>query len=241
MMKTLNFAKRNIKEIIRDPLSIIFAVILPLFLLVIFQQFKIPNDAYKIENFTPGIIIFGLSFISMFTAVLVAKDRSTSLLTRLAISPMKSHEYVLGYILAVLPVILIQNLLFFAAAVILGLDFGVNVILTMLISLPISILFIALGILIGSITTEKSASGVASVVVQLVAFTSGMYFTADMVGKGFAAVCNALPFSACLNILKFTLNGGDEIWRSVIIAVAYTIAVLILAVFIFNRKMTGKK
>ncbi len=241
MMKTLNFARRNFKEIIRDPLSIIFALLLPLFLLVIFQQFEIPNDAYKLENFTPGIIVFGLSFISMFTAVLVAKDRSTSLLTRLAVGPMKSREYVIGYILAVLPVILLQNVLFFAAAFVLGLDFSINAVLTIPVSLPISVLFIALGILIGSIATEKSASGISSIVVQLVAFTSGMYFTADMIGKGFAAVCNALPFAACLNILKFVLNGGDEIWRSVIIATAYTIAVLILAVIIFNRQMTGKR
>ena len=36
-MRTINFAKRNFKEIIRDPLSIVFAILLPLFLLFIFQ------------------------------------------------------------------------------------------------------------------------------------------------------------------------------------------------------------
>jgi hypothetical protein len=35
-MRIINFAKRNFKEIIRDPLSIIFAILLPLFLLFIF-------------------------------------------------------------------------------------------------------------------------------------------------------------------------------------------------------------
>ena len=68
-MRTIIFAKRNFKEIVRDPVSIIFAVILPLFLLYIFQQFKIPNEIYNIENFTPGIIIFSLAFITMFTAI----------------------------------------------------------------------------------------------------------------------------------------------------------------------------
>ena len=62
-MRILNFAKRNFKEIIRDPLSIVFAIILPLFLLFIFQQFNIPNEAYKLENFTPGVLIFSFSFI----------------------------------------------------------------------------------------------------------------------------------------------------------------------------------
>lgn len=81
-MRMLNFANRNLKEIIRDPLSIIFAILLPLFLLFIFQQFEIPNEVYQIENFTPGIVVFSFSFITLFTAMLVAKDRGTSLLTR---------------------------------------------------------------------------------------------------------------------------------------------------------------
>ena len=97
-MRTLNFAKRNFKEIARDPLSMIFAVILPLFLLFIFQQFDIPNKSYELENFTPGIVIFGFSFITLFTAMLISKDRTTSLLIRLGISPMKPMEYILGYI-----------------------------------------------------------------------------------------------------------------------------------------------
>ena len=112
-MRIFTFAKRNYKEIIRDPLSIIFAIILPLFLLYIFQQFKIPNEVYKIENFTPGIIIFSLSFITMFTSNLVAKDRSTSLTTRLGVSPMKEIDYILGYTLSVIPTVLIQNIIFF--------------------------------------------------------------------------------------------------------------------------------
>ena len=96
-MRILNFAKRNYKEIIRDPLSLIFAIILPLFLLFIFQQFDIPNASYELENFTPGIIVFGFSFITLFTAMLISKDRTTSLLIRLGISPMKPMEYILGY------------------------------------------------------------------------------------------------------------------------------------------------
>ena len=111
-MRTINFAKRNLKELIRDPLSIVFSIILPIFLLYIFQQFKIPNESYKLQNFTPGIIIFSLAFITMFTASLVAKDRCSSLTARFGVSPMKSINYILGYILSVIPLILIQNILF---------------------------------------------------------------------------------------------------------------------------------
>lgn len=237
-MRTLNFASRNFKEIIRDPLSIIFAILLPLFLLFIFQQFKIPNEVYKIENFTPGIIIFSFSFISLFTATLVANDRSTSLLTRLCASPMKTIEYIGGYVLSIMPLVIIQNVLFFISAIILGLDFNINVIYTILISLPISLLFIMLGILIGCISTEKSASGISSVVVQLVAFTSGMYFSTEMVGEVFNFICDILPFKGTLDITKAFLNADySGLCIPIITVVIYTIIVLVLACILFRKRL----
>lgn len=237
-MRILTFANRNFKEIIRDPLSIIFAIILPLFLLYIFEQFKIPNEVYNIENFTPGIIIFSLSFITMFTASLVAKDRSTSLTTRLGVSPMKSIDYILGYSISVLPIVLIQNILFFITAILLGLNFSINIIYTILVTIPISILFISLGILIGTITNEKSSSGVSSIVVQLVAFTSGMYFSTDMVGNTFSTICKILPFQSTLNITKSMLNNSyNNILTSILVVIIYTIITIVLEIFLFKKKM----
>ena len=211
-MRIINFAKRNFKELIRDPLSLIFEIALPIFLLIIFQQFNIPDEAYKLSNFTPGIIIFGFSFISLFTATLIAKDRSSSLLIRLGTSPMKSSEYILGYILSIIPIIIIQDILFFIVAILLGLEFSFNIILAIIISLIVSILFISLGILIGSLVSDKATGGLGSLIVQLVCFTSGMYFSKDLVGKGFALICELLP---------------------------YTILIVILSVIVFKNKMTS--
>lgn len=236
-MRIYSFSKRNFKEIIRDPLSIIFAVLLPLFLLFIFQQFKIPNNVYRIENFTPGIIIFSFSFITMFTATLIAKDRTTSLLIRLGVSPMKPMEYIIGYTLSVLPLVIIQNILFFVVAIMLGLSPSINILFTILVSLLISILFIALGILIGSITTEKSASGASSIIVQLVAFTSGMYFSSDMIGKFFNTLCNILPFQSALDIIKSVLNGTVIDLSKLLIVTGYGVLSVALAIIIFKRNM----
>ena len=135
---------------------------------------------------------------------------------------MRPIEYVLGYILAVLPIIILQNILFFVVAICLGLHFNMQVIYTILASIPLSVLFISLGILIGSFTTEKSASGVSSIVVQLVAFTSGMYFSVDMIGKFFAFICN------------FLLDAS-------IVVILYTFIALGIAVIVFQRKMIDHK
>ena len=240
-MRIINFAKRNIKELIRDPLGIVFSIILPLFLLFIFQQFKIPNDAYKLTNFTPGIIIFSFSFITLFTATLIARDRETSLLIRLGVSPMKSYEYILGYMLSLLPIIIIQNILLFTLSIVLGLKFSIGIIWAILASIIVSILFIAIGILFGSLFKEKSASGISSVVVQLVCFTSGMYFSKDIVGKGFAKLCELLPFEASLNIIKAALNNDCKLITisNIVVFIIYTVLLLVLSIVIFNKKMTS--
>ena len=242
-MRILNFAKRNFKEIVRDPLSLIFAIILPLFLLFIFQQINIPSESYNIENFTPGIVIFGFSFITLFTATLVAKDRSTSLLIRLGISPMKSVDYILGYMLSILPMILIQNILFFALALILKLPFTPYILLAILISVFISIIFISLGLIIGSLVSEKASSGISSIVVQLVAFTSGMYFPLELLGNGLATVCKVLPFESCVTILKAFVNANFTLIepRNIIVLLVYTILILVASILIFKKKMLNTK
>ncbi len=240
-MRIITFAKRNFKEIVRDPISLVFSCLLPLFLLFIFQQFKIPNEIYILSNFTPSIVLFSFSFITLFTATLVAKDRETSLLIRLGVSPMKSYEYIFGYMLSILPIVLIQDIMFFILAIILGLEFTISIIWTILVSIIVSIFFIFLGIFIGSLTSVKGASGISSVIVQLVCFTSGMYFDSSMVGEGFAKVCEYLPFSSELIIIKNTLNNLNIDLKSIIIFVIYTIIILFVSIYTFNKKMVSDK
>ena len=240
-MRMINFAKRNFKELVRDPLSLIFEIALPIFLLFIFQQFNVPSDNFKLENFTPGIIIFGFSFISLFTSTLIAKDRASSLLIRLGTSPMKSSDYILGYILSLLPIIIVQNILFFITAILLGLSFSINIIYTILISLFISTLFIALGILIGSLVSEKGSGGVGSIIVQLVCFTSGMYFPIESVGKVFSKICKLLPFESCLNIIKGILNNDMSVISTgnIITFLVYLVIILVISIIVFKNKMVS--
>ena len=238
-MRTLNFAKRNFKEMIRDPLSIIFSILLPLFLLFIFKQINIPNESYELHNFTPGIVVFGFSFITLFTAMLVSKDRTSSLLIRLGISPMKPIEYILGYMLSIIPLIIIQNVLFFILAIALGLSFSINIIWAMLISIIVAVLFIAIGIIIGSLFSEKASSGISSIIVQLVCFTSGMYFPRELLGDVFSKICEYLPFESCVTIIKGIMNANIEsiTIRNIIVFSIYTMLSLVIAIVVFKKKM----
>ena len=238
-MRALNFAKRNFKELIRDPLGLVFTIVLPMFLLYIFQQFKIPSESFELKNFTPGIVVFSFSFITLFTATLIARDRTTSFLIRLGVSPMKPSDYILGYTISIIPMIIIQNVLFFALALILGLKFTFWIILTILASLVIAILFIMMGLLLGSILSEKGSSGFSSVIVQFVCFTSGMYFPTEFVGKTFKKICEILPFESCVTILKGIMNNNlnSISFRNIITFSLYLVLMTILATITFKKKM----
>ena len=152
---------------------------------------------------------------------------------------MKSSDYIIGYTVSLIPIIIIQNILFFAVSIILGLKFSINIMFAVIASVVVSILFIALGILIGSLVSERATGGLGSIVVQLVCFTSGMYFPKEAVGKTFSAICKALPFESCLNIIKGVLNNNFENISvlNIIIFSSYTIIVLVLSVIIFKKRM----
>ena len=238
-MRMINFAKRNFKELIRDPLGLVFEIALPLFLLFIFQQFDIPAENYRLENFTPSIILFGFSFITLFSATLISKDRTSSFLIRLGTSPMKSSDFILGYIVSLLPIVLIQNILFFITAIILGLKPTLSILPTIIVSMLVSIFFISLGILIGSLVSEKATGGLGSIIVQLVCFTSGMYFPKESIGGVFEIICRILPFEGCLNLIQGTLHNdfSNVLPVHIIVFSLYFIAVIILSIIAFKKKM----
>lgn len=238
---TINFAKRNLKELLRDPLSIVFIIIFPLILLFIFNQFNIPSENYRLNNLTPAIVVFGFSFITMFSALLISKDRSSSFLVRLCVSPMQSYQYILGYILAIIPIIIVQNVLFFALAIVMGLEFSFGIIVAVFVSIMVAIPFICIGIIIGSIFSEKSSSGVSSILVQVVCFTSGMFFPVEILGGFFKVVCEYLPFESCVTILRGVMNNNLNMigLRNIIVFAVYFVIFLIVAVLVFRKKMAS--
>lgn len=77
-MKYFAFASRNRKEVLRDPLTLLFGMGLPAIMIFLFSlmQKNMPVALFQIENITPGVIVFSFSFITLFSGMLVGKDRS---------------------------------------------------------------------------------------------------------------------------------------------------------------------
>lgn len=240
-MKMTAFSSRVAKEIIRDPLSLIFGIGFPVILLLLLSAINanVPVNIFNIEKLTPGIAVFGYSFLTLFSAQLVSGDRCSAMLQRLFTAPMTAADFILGYMLPLLPMAVVQSIVCFGAAMILGLEPSVNIVYAILLLLPSALFFIALGVLCGTVFSEKAVGGLCgALLTNLTAFTSGAWFDVSLVGGAFKKICELLPFVHSVNIGRNALAGNfAEIFPDMYYVAGYTLAAIIFAVVLFTRKM----
>ncbi len=235
--------ERDFKEILRDPLSLIFTIGMPLFMEILFYLiFHELTDQFEMKYLAPGIVVFAQSFIALFVGLLIAIDRSTSFLTRLYVSNAKSYEFIFSYALSMIPIIFVQSLLFFLVGGIIDSSiFSINMISAIFVSLVSSLLFIGLGILLGSLCNEKSIGGISSIVIAGQSVLSGMWFPIEGLSEGMITFMNILPFRNATKLVENTMNGINDVYKDflipLIIVLAYAIVSFVLAIVAFKRKM----
>ena len=240
-MRMLTFAKRNAKEILRDPLNLGFGLGFPLVLLVLLSalQRNIPVSLFEIDTLTPGITVFGLSFMTLFSATLVAKDRESAFLQRLYTTPLKGFEFIIGYMLPLLPIALTQTVICYLFAIPLGLTVSANIIYAVIGIIPMAVFNIALGLLCGSIFGVKQVGGICgALLTNLSAWLSGVWFDLKLVGGFFEKLANALPFFRAAEAEKALFGGNSELAFSHILPIIiYCISITAVAVFFFLKQM----
>lgn len=240
-MRMLTLANRNSKEIIRDPLNLAFGLGFPLVLILLLSaiQKNAPVPMFEIENLAPGISVFGLSFMTLFSATLISKDRGSSLLQRLYTTPLTPLDFILAYTLPIIPFSVAQGAVCYIFAVILGLEVTVNILLAVLFIIPISILYIALGLLFGSILTDKQVGGICgALLTNLSAWLSGTWFELELVGGAFSKIAYALPFVHAVEIERAVISGNlSGVFPHILWVLAYTAVLMSGAVLLFLRQM----
>ena len=231
-MRMMTFAKRCAKEILRDPVNLFFGLGFPLVLLVLLSaiQANIPVSLFEIDNLTPGITVFGLSFMTLFSATLVARDRESSLLQRLYTTPLTGVDFILGYMLPLLPLALGQSIICYLFAIPLGLTFNVNVVYTIIGIIPMAIFNIGLGLLCGSLLGVKQVGGICgALLTNLSAWFSGVWFDLNLVGGSFKKIADILPFVHAAEMEKALFQGNFEMAATHILPILLYCAVVTLA------------
>lgn len=237
----LTFANRNIKEILRDPINLAFGLGFPLVLILLLSaiQSSVPVPLFELPHLTPGITVFGLSFITLFSATIIAKDRSSSLLQRLYTAPLRPVDFILGYTLPLIPMAVAQSIICYVTAIILGMPVSIHMVYSVLFSVPVSVLYIAVGLLCGSALTDKQVGGICgALLTNLSAWLSGIWFDLDLVGGAFKKIAYALPFVHAVDMQRAIISGDfagifPHIWW----VLGYASVLMVAAVLLFLRQM----
>ena len=240
-MKAFTFAKRCTKEILRDPLNLFFGLGFPIVVLLLLSaiQANVPVELFEIKSLSPGIAVFGLSFMTLFTATLVAKDRESSFLQRLYTTPLKASDFIFGYMLPIVPISICQSIICYLVAVALGLPVTVNLVFAFLAIVPISIFYISLGLLCGSLFNVKQVGGICGgLLTNLSAWLSGAWFDLELIGGAFRKIAYSLPFVHSVELERVILNGDySHVLPHLSVVILYSIITTAVAISAFLRQM----
>lgn len=245
MVRVCSFAWRNMKEMLRDKMTLGFGIGFPvvLFLLLSLIQSNIPVQLFAVEQLTPGIAAFGFSFISLFSGLMIAKDRNSSFMLRLLTSPLRGWEYITGYTVPLLPMAAAQCLFLFGIAFVLGLPINGRALLAMAVLLPAAVIYIAIGLLCGTVLNDKQIGGICgALLTNITAWLSGTWFDLALVGGSFKKIAECLPFCHSVNAGRYALTGEyAKIMPELAWVIGYAVGLMLLAVAVFMRKMRGRR
>lgn len=239
-MKSIYFAKRNFKEILRDPLSLTLGVLLPVFFILLFSTMSknVPIDVFKPVSIVPGITIFGFTFTTMFLGLLIAKDKRSSFLNRLFISPLQPNDFIIGYSIPLLPFSLIIGVVCLIIGVIVGLPVSMTLLYTLVSFIPYILFSVFIGIFLGVVCNEAQVMAIGNIYIIASALLGGAWMDLNVLGETIKSITEFLPFSHAIELSRIVLSGRQEnIWIHLMVLSVYTIVFFFLSAYFFKRKM----
>jgi ABC-2 type transport system permease protein len=241
-MRFVELAIRNFKEMWRDPISMGLEIGIPAGFLVIFWALgrSMGDESFLTPiMLVPGITVFGFAFLLMFSAVVLARDRESALLSRLLTAPLKPRDFILSYSLPYIPLVILQIAVCFGIGALLGLEVPGNAGLAFLALLVMGIGSVELGMILGLLFAVNQVSGVGSAIITLVAVLGGIWIDLEAIGGVFYDIGNALPFAHAINAARDAMIGAslstiatDFYW-----VLGYTLVFFALGTFLFRRRM----
>lgn len=248
-MRIFLFSNRNTKEVLRDPINLFFGLGFPLILLVLLSAINanIPPEAgntmFEIGNLAPGLAMFGSVFMALFAGMILAKDRTSSFLTRLFTSPMTAADFLFGYTAPMIVMTFVQATITLLFACVFGLPLSVNILPAIFMTSITSLLFIGIGLLAGSLLNDKAVGGICGALLTNVAgWLSGVFIPIDLIGGAFKTITSILPFYHSVKAVRAVLNGDyNELVPHLAVVLSYTVVIFVLAIIAFRSKMSGDK
>lgn len=240
-MRIKALINRNLKEMYRDPLIYIFCIGFPIIMILLFTVINKytsgTTPTFSCESLIPGVLVFAYTFTMLLMSLLVSKDRTTSLLKRLYISPCKPIEYILSYATVGLILVLCQSIICVLFGYIISLIIStsymsfVSCILLILSQMPIAIMLIFLGILFGSKFNQNSAPGLSSIFISAAGILGGCWMPLETMGN-FAKACEFLPFYPSVLIGRAITSATDAFGNVITFSTHSIINIIVIAIYL---------
>lgn len=246
----------------RDPIFYAMCIGFPVLMLLLFNVInrftpeKMP--IFELAPLIPGLMMFSFSFIMLMMCLLVSKDRAGAFIIRLYSSPMTGFDFVGGYVATGLIIGLMQEVVCLLGAYVLAAVSGEafisvgRALLLLVVMWPCLITNTFLGVWFGTVLTEKSAPGIASILISASGILGGAWMPLDTMGN-FEKVCRFLPYlpetslgrivTGAYHTLPDPATGapipytfdGDAV-RNMLVVGIYLILSVVLAILAFNKK-----
>jgi len=244
-MRFVELAKRNSREMWRDPVYMGLAIGIPVAFLVIFWALgrNIGDQSFlSTAMLVPGIAVFGFAFLLMFSGMMLARDREGAFLPRLLTAPLGPRDFILSYSLPYIPVVISQIVVCFGVGVFLGLEMpgdAVHVLLVFVILLVMGIGSVGLGMILGLLFNVNQVSGVGSAIIALVALLGGIWIDLEAIGGVFYDIGNALPFAHAIGAARDVMVGAglDGISMDFYWVLGYTLLFFAIGSLLFRWRM----
>jgi len=236
-MRFMALAKTIFKEMYRNPLHLGLTIGMPVLMLLVLGA--IGGDDLTPAFLAPGIALFGFAMLTDSSGMILARDRERALLSRLLTAPLRASDFISAYSLPYIPVAIIQIAVVFAIGGLLGFEIYGDIGLVFLVLFVMSIGYIGLGMILGSLFTYTQAP-IVWVVVLLLTIFAGTWMDLEEIGGILQTTMNALPFAHALNATRDVMEHGlgfnciatDFYW-----VLGYTLVFFVLGVFLFKRRM----
>ena len=194
-----------------------------------------------VNFYAPGIVVFGLMILISTAAEIIAGDREKGFLARMFTTPARPWDFILGYSLPFIPVLIISTFIYLGVGIALGLTVVGNLGHAFLVFFLIGLCGIGIGMIVGSLVKSESQAGVSWIFIVPIAMISGTMFTVEYMPSALRSVAGALPFIHAVDASRAVINGSS--FSAIILdfywLIGWAVVLFATGIVLFRRTMVS--
>jgi ABC-type multidrug transport system permease subunit len=244
-MRFLGLASRNFKETYRDRLDIVLLFAIPIMLMIVFGVI-LRNMTFFVEEISfidfmaPGAIVFGLLILVSASARLMAMDKETGFLSRLMTTPARPSDFLLGYSLGLVAIVIVQIIIYIAV----GWGFGMKIAgspwLLFLILFLTSLNCIAIGMIVASLAKSKAQADNLSwlFILPVMLLSGAMFPPLEMMPSTVANIAYSFPFARAIDAARGVNIKGlglEALSNDLLFLAGFALVFFVIGVILFRN------